>query len=85
MRRRAQAPLPEWPGPTALPPGRPAASLEAEVTARAPRPGLQGGRGAANLSSRCSDRRFPAHPGLTALSASAPVRLLAWGTAAGHS
>lgn len=75
--------LPERPGPAAFPPGLPPASREAEVTARAPRPGLQGGRGAANLSSSCDDRRFPAHPGLMAVSASAPVRLLAWGTAAG--
>lgn len=34
---------------------------------------------------RCGNRGFPARPGHTAVNASGPVRMLAWGTAVGHS
>lgn len=82
MRRRARTPPSSgMAGPAVLPPWRPRASRQAEVTARAVQPGLQGGRGAAGSPSGCGSLRIPATRRGTPR---VPVRMLASGTAVGH-
>lgn len=82
MRRRARAPLSSGTAePAVLPPWRPRASRQAEVTARAAQAGLQGGRGAPGSPSSCGRLHIPAtRRGPPRV----PVRMLAWGTAVGH-
>lgn len=81
MRRRARTPPSSGAaGPAVLPPGCPPASRQAEVTARAAQPWLQGGRGDAGSPSSCGRPRIPATRRGTLR---VPVRMLAWGSRRG--